>query len=122
MNQHFANAIHADEFRILPNDSMPKPWLVYSEGDFDTLETENLLKGQMILLYLPSIQLSFSMTIPGIVQAFDRNFKFRDKFIDMATKTLEKVKKKTKHDVSFIGVHVRRGDFEKYEIAKKLKV
>ena len=67
---------------------------------------------------VPGIDSSFYMLTPSFEEEFDRNFKFRQIHIERAEKTIIKVMKKKKKVDLFIGIHVRRTDYQAYESAR----
>ena len=67
------------------------------------------------MISVAQTETSFYMLTPGILEAFDRNFRFRQKFIDSAENTMKKVQKRKKNIDLYIGVHVRRTDYQDLE-------
>ena len=68
-------------------------------------------------LFFPGFRIEQALLAPGFLTEFEKNFQFHTKHLKASDKTLAKISRKIKNslDPIWVGIHVRRQDYQIYE-------
>lgn len=117
-NEYIFDLFADEEYFTPAPDSMGSGWVVFNQGDdFQEMEKLGLLEGHQIMLYYPGFSFSQTLLIPGFLEELTKTFSFRPKHLQAAEKTIKKVAAKIRRKINivWVGVHIRRQDFQAYE-------
>lgn len=71
----------------------------------------------MLFFFFSGFTIEQALLAPGFLKEFEKNFQFHTKHLKAADKTLSKISRKIKNSQNpiWVGIHVRRTDYQIYE-------